>query len=478
MSSINKQLPDIPLDYTTNDYNGYFELMKNAIPNFTPDWTDTSDSDQGIVILQVLAYGLHVLGYYQERVMQENILELARTKRGILTGCNFLGYNPTRQTASVVELTIKKDTDFTYHTKVVPKGAQFSTNPQLGTPIVFETTEELMLEPGVMEGKVNAVQGITFEGEVIGVGNGNPQQRYTISNPDVLIDSLNIYTYEGNTLRQWTLVDNFLDSSFSDRHYTVSLDEEDRTIVNFGDGIFGMKPSAGININATYRMGGGVIGNLAPNLISYIYDTDNDLNFIDSVYNEEFAQGGSDYEDLERARVLAPKYYRSRQQAVSPTDFEDLAVLTPGVSKAKCVETFTSTRVYLYLLGDDYNAPNEALCQVVKEKVDADRVGNVDLIVEPCTITEFDIKCTIYVHDKFDPEVVKEQVKKNLEEYFHVSNFDFEGEFYANKVIDVAFNTAGVKNVVLDEEVTIDRKCSNIEILKLRNVTVEVGGGV
>lgn len=475
-NNVNNTLPKIPLDFATNDYNGYFELMKEAIPTFTPDWTDTSDTDQGIVILQVLSYGLHVLGYYGERNMQENILEYARTKRGILAGCNFLGYTPSRQSASVVELTVTRDSDYLNVKSTVPKGAQFSTNPQLGTPIVFETMEELVFLPGEEIKQVNAKQGVTFSAEVIGVGTGGTKQQFTISNPDVLLESLQVYTIDGNIMRNWTLEDNFLNSTHADRHYTVSLDEEDRTVVVFGDGVFGMKPVSGQNIFATYRMGGGAIGNLAPNLINYIYDTDNDLNFIADVRNETFAQGGSDYEDLERARVLAPKHYRSREQAVTPLDFQDIAELTPGVAKAKCVETFTSTKLYLYLLASDYNLPNEALCQLVKDKIDSNRVGNVDLVVLPCEIVPFDIKCNIYVHERFDNETVLAEVQKNLEEYFHVSNFTFGDTFYANRVIDVVFNTPGVRNVVLDEAVTTDMDSTDIQILKLNTVTVGLGG--
>ena len=34
--NIRKNLPEIPLDYATNDYEGYFQMMKEAIPLLTP----------------------------------------------------------------------------------------------------------------------------------------------------------------------------------------------------------------------------------------------------------------------------------------------------------------------------------------------------------------------------------------------------------------------------------------------------------
>lgn len=473
---IKKNLPNIPLDFVTNDYDGYFELMKDSIPLLTPEWTDMSDTDQGIVILQLLSYGLHVLGYYQERVMQENILELARTKKGILTACKFLGYEPSRQNASVATLTITKDSDYLDRKCVVPKGAQFSTNPNVGTPIIFETMEELIIPSGETQGKVNVIQGVTIRSEIVGVGNGKSNQKFVIPNSDVLIDSLDIFTNENDQIRSWGIVDNFLDSVPNDRHYTTSLDEEYRTVIHFGDGIFGRRVPEGMNVYVTYRIGGGRVGDLAPNLINYVYETDMDLNFIDKVYNEQFSQGGEDYEDLERARLRAPKHYRSREHAVTPLDFEDIAELVKGVYKAKAVETYVTTKLYLYLLGTDYTAPTEALCKLVEDTVNSRRVGNVDLEVLPCVIKEFQIKLTIYVHDKFDHNTVKEEVRNNLTKEFHISNFNFGDRFYANKSIDVAFNTAGVKNVVLDPLVTTDQTSNIYEVLKLTDVNVEVGG--
>lgn len=470
-------IPDIPLDLVTNDYKGYFEMMKEAIPVLTPEWTDTSDTDQGIVILQLLSYGLHILGYYQERALQENILEFARTKKGILTGSKFIGYIPARQSASTVTLTINKDSDFLGTEKIVPKGSKFSTNPNIDNPIIFETVSDLTIPAGELTGKVVAVQGETIESEVIGTSNGRANQTFLINTPDVLVDSMTVYTSENGVLREWEMKEHFLDSGHNDRHYTIDRDEEDRTLIKFGDGVSGRKPNNEEPVYLTCRYGGGKFGDLSPNMINYVYEEDYDLNFIDTVYNEEFATGGKDYEDMNDVKVKAPKNYRSRGQAVTPLDFEDIAELTEGVGKAKCIETFVTATVYLYLLSDKYELPTESLCSRVKEKVDSNRVGSVDLEVLPCKITEFDIELDVLVSEGFDKVKVKEAVSKNLAEHFHVSNFKFNEPFYASKVVEIAFKTAGVKNVTINSDVTTDLVCEEeFEILKLKEVKVTAGG--
>lgn len=477
MSNVENNIPKIPIDYVTNDYKGFFEMMKEAIPILTPEWTDTSDSDQGIIILQLLAYGLNTLSYYQERTMQENILELARTKRGILAGCNYLGYTPSRQTASVAMLTITKDSDYLGTEQIVPTGTKFSTDPSLGSPIIFETMEPLIIPEGELSGTVLIKQGETTENQLVGVSNGKSTQTFTVPESDVLVDTLYVYTIENGTIREWIKVDNFLSSNASDRHYTVSLDEENRTTITFGDGVFGRIPPLEMQMSATYRVGGGVMGNLAPGLISYVYDTNSSLSFIEEVTNEEWSSGGLDYEDLNRAKILAPKHYRSREQAVTPMDFEDIAELVPGIVRAKCEETFTSSKVYVHCLAEGYTVPTQALTQAVKDKLDSNRIGNVDLEVKPCTITNFDIEMTVYIHEKFDGDLVAHDVDTQLRDYFDIEYFDFATEFFKAKVIDIVFNTPGVRNVVLNDTVTKDIiNVAPYEVLKLNNVTISIGG--
>lgn len=475
MSEEKTEIKDIPIDYLTADYQGYFKLMKEAIPTLTPEWTDTTDTDQGIVILQLLSYGLHVLDFKNERAMRENILELAKTKKGILTNSNFLGYHPSRQTASVGTVTFYKDSDFSGRKVFIPKGFKVSTNPEVGKPIIFETQEDLIIDPSEEEGKVMIKQGVTQKRDVIGTGSGKKNQRVIVPIPDVLIETLEVSTIDNGIIRVWKRVDNFLQSKPNSRHYTVSLDEEDRTIINFGDGILGRILNNNEYLYATYAVGGGNFTNLSEGLINYIYETDFNYSAISHVRNNEKTQGGQDYESVEVTKIQAPKHYRSRLQAVTPTDFEDISELTTGVQKAKVVESFTTNNLEVYIIADGYTLASEGLCKEVKKRLDSNRVGNVNVIVKPCSIKQFDIKERIYIHENFDAKKVAEEVEKELRKVFSSENYNFNAEFYKSKVIDVSFNVAGVKNVILDEEITKDITSGDTEILKLRNVEIEVG---
>lgn len=466
----------LPVDYLTRDYEGFYEMMKQQIPLISPEWTDLRDDSEDMAILQTLAYGLHILSYYGEKGFQESILSTARTKTGVLSGCEFLGYKPERQKASRGTIKIFKNSDYLNRELVIPPNSKFSTDEEIDEPIIFETDELLVIPSGESFGVVTVTQGETISNEVLGISDGTGNQEFTFEYEDVLEESIFVYTEENGIVKEWELVDNFLESRPTDRHYTIGINEEDLTTIIFGDGILGQIPLLEETIYASYRIGGGSLGNLAPNLIINVYDEDLEEDLIESVTNEDWTQGGEDYEDLEVAKKNAPKHYRSREQAVTPTDFQDIAELTPGVSLAKCVETFKND-LFLYILDTERVGASPALCKTVKERIDSNRVGNVRVIVEPCTIQKFTISLTIFVHPQLNAEEVKSEVIESVNSYFNNSYFTFGTEFYASKSIDIAFNTTGVKNVIVDTVTTPDiTNVGPTTVLKLESVNVTIGG--
>lgn len=472
-----ENLPKIPIDYVTKDYEGFFQMMKDAIPSLTPEWTDTSDSDQGIVILQLLSYGLHVLGYYQDRAVNESFLHTARTKKAILLLCKFLGYEPSKQSPAVGTVMFYKDEDKIEEMVVIPQGTQVSTDPQFGEPVIFETDEPLILEEGMESGEVNVTQGQSVRAEPVGIGNGQPYQKFTLIYPEVLEDTIDLISYENNTEYYWERVENLIDSKPTDRHYVTELNEEGKTDINFGDGIFGMRPPLDAQIRTNYRYGGGVVGNLAVGKINYIYEADLEMDGVDRVINHDKTDGGIDYESLDKAKIIAPKVYRTGGKAVTPTDFEDIAETVAGIARAKCVETFNLlNEVYLYVVTDTFEVPSQALLEKVKSEVDKVRVMNNRLIVLPAKFKEFDLDLKVYVHKGFTGEDVAMELEGHLRNAFAPENFEFGEPVFVSKIIDEAFSVAGVRNIVvnLPEE---DIECDIEELPKIVNINIETIGG-
>ncbi len=98
---------------------------------------------------------------------------------------------------------------------------------------------------------------------------------------------------------------------------------------------FGKTPPAGRQIRfASYRCGGGVIGNVGQKTIVVLKSS---VPYIDKVTNFKAATGGTDAETLEMAKLRAPQVVRARTRAVTGEDYEVLArEASPLVARARC----------------------------------------------------------------------------------------------------------------------------------------------
>jgi len=101
------------------------------------------------------------------------------------------------------------------------------------------------------------------------------------------------------------------------------------TAVVFGDGTFGTLVPSEAAIVITYRIGGGLIGNIALNTINTTI-----TGLIESLSNPVSVQitnttstgiGGQDAETLEQARVNIPYYTRTNDRAVTLSDYQTIA---------------------------------------------------------------------------------------------------------------------------------------------------------
>lgn len=112
------------------------------------------------------------------------------------------------------------------------------------------------------------------------------------------------------------------------RRYTVEFIGNDRAQITFGDGIGGVIPMTGATISVSYRTGGGVRGNISRGAINTnmrgILPSGAEVNV--RVFNHESASGGEEVEDIERVKVLAPRYAKANSRAVRQEDWTTLAL--------------------------------------------------------------------------------------------------------------------------------------------------------
>jgi hypothetical protein len=177
-------------------------------------------------------------------------------------------------------------------------------------------------------------QGLTHTDEPLGSSTGLPNQRFSISKENFIINSETV-TVGGDV---WTRVDNFLGSKPNDKHYAVELTTNDRAVIVFGDAVTGKIPPLGVgNINVTFRYGVQNNGNVGANTVTI---DKSGLTFINKLWNPRQATGwseaqGASESSLEKAKIEGPATLRIKDVAISASDVETLSLLYTDSDGAK-----------------------------------------------------------------------------------------------------------------------------------------------
>ena len=93
--------PTANIDYTSRDYEGFKELLISKLKEKMPEYTDTSENDAGIVILEALANGLDVISLYSDIIANDVILPTTQSRNLAVLLAQCLGYIPYNQRASI-----------------------------------------------------------------------------------------------------------------------------------------------------------------------------------------------------------------------------------------------------------------------------------------------------------------------------------------------------------------------------------------
>ena len=186
-------------------------------------------------------------------------------------------------------------------------------------------------------------QRVPVQGEVVGVGNGEPDQVFQLVNPPVLPDTVVVTV--GDT--PWAVIDDLLAAdpevpvndvrlplytrdvarssvdSQRTQVYTINAAGELRT----GDGFHGARVPPGARVVVDYAFGGGRLGNVGVDLINRSPQIPAGYR----VTNPIRTWGGDDAETLASAENSIPRLWKTRDRLVSLEDFKVIAQRTPGV---------------------------------------------------------------------------------------------------------------------------------------------------
>lgn len=455
------------VDYTSRDYLTLREEMAALIPYFAPNWTNRDPADFGMTLIELFAYMGDQLNYYIDRSLNEAFITTASQRDNVLKISRLLGYIPTEATASKVLLTFQNSTANPITVPAKTKVATTVVNSGATTQIFFETNTAVTVpaKVGATNGSitVNATQGESkgfgFDPDdgVIGVSDGTSNQFFEIPDSPVIGGSVEIDV----SGVKYTYVPFLIDYQSYDPVFTTYTDSDGNTYVQFGDGISGRIPANQAEIKATYRIGGGKIGNVAVNTIKFIITNavaGLTVNNQDVGQTSGAAAGGADPETTDSIRVNAPKSIRALSRAVSLSDYSNLAIQVPGVAKAISIaDVYSSITIFIAPYGDSglqsdnittSDVFNNLAVNIATFFQDKTPPGTSITLQPPAYVdTRVKIDCTIL--PQFRNSQVTASIKEAITELFDFDNVSFNDRITASDVLAAVRDVEGVARASL-----------------------------
>ncbi len=163
--------------------------------------------------------------------------------------------------------------------------------------------------------------------ELLGTGSATAGLTVRVSKVPALAESVRLEVREPTAgWVSWTRVHDLAGSRGDDPHF---LFDPATGEITFGDGISGRMPRISEPIRvASYRWGGGAVGNLPAGSLSKVVGPAALATL--RVAQDLPTTGGADPQTIDEAKVELPKVLRHNDRAVAKDDFRDLAMATPG----------------------------------------------------------------------------------------------------------------------------------------------------
>lgn len=466
------------IDYLTKDYEGFRTDLINNIPDRFPEWTDFTQSNAGIMLIELLCYGLDILSYYQDRMINEMFLSTAVQRKSILDLAKFLSYQLQEATPSTVTLTFKKTSIGDEIT--IPIGTKVATKSGVGEEaIIFETDETLVITDGTLQDTVGATQGKTIPSDILGSSDGiTPNQRYKLKYTEVISDSLDIFVDDGTGFEKWKDITDTIITDPEGKHYWREIDADNYMWIQFGNGITGKIPdSGGNNIKAEYRVGGGAYTNVGANTITRLLES---IAGIDEVWNEASATGGTNIESIEEVRVNAPRNLRTNDRCVTLRDYKDMAEIRTEIITVSAVVGSKSSYVDLYILQDNEDWDDGVFPSEYEEALlayfeEIKTIGQTVFIEEP-VFKDIDLLVEIKTDENYINAEVEQNAEEIIEEFFKRGNLKFNEDIHRSHLCGLLIVKEYINTV--DITITGDSEADESEIIRLNNLTVTSEGGL
>jgi hypothetical protein len=511
------------IDYAGNDFYSIRDQLLGYIKSVYPlDYQNFSESDLGVMLVEVVAYMGAVMSLKGDMLANENYIRTVKNRENLkklleLVGVDMKGplgaaasmrltatdstpvaadfpiaYTPNNRVFAIPSKEDGAPVNYTLYKlsnnsiqDLQGVGASFhlegseATNGGIGgASSVFENV-------AILEGQLS-VQNGTFD-----TLEGN--KRVSLTESPIIDGSVQVFISTNNSDDEangaYKQVDRLYSASgATDRIFQVSYDTNYAATILFGDNVLGISPPAGSEFTVAYRIGGGTRGNTKPNFINVTTQgtSNNTGNPLISFTTENItaATGGANAETAAHAKKYAPYTFKRQDRVVTLEDFISIGNTfrtkqgTVGKTTAAVRDAFSSANVIdmyvlekasdLVLQKASSTFKKELLEEIEPKKMLTDEVAVVDGLIRT-----LDLVVTIRIDRELEnmENQIEQQVANVILNHFNIDNTDFGKPFVCTELNRNIFRLPNVRYSTIDnlpETTLVDFH----EIIQLNNFTI------
>ena len=300
-----------------------FDQIKTNLKQFLKNQSEFADYDfegSGMaVLLDLLAYNTHYLGFNANMAANEAFLDSAELRSSVVSLSKMLGYTPSSAISpkAIINLVL---TDATGPSVTMPAGTKFTTTVD-NDSYTYVTNSDTTITPtdGVYTfSNIDIYEGtrVTFE---YTVDSTNEEQRFIIPNNNVDITTLGVLVQNSisdTTSFTYAKASSQIGVTATSKVYFIQEVEDGKFEIYFGDGVTGVKPSDGNIVKLTYI----VTNKSASNTASTFTLSGTVGGFTGTVTTVANSSGGTDAENIASIKLNAPLQFSAQDRAVTAAD--------------------------------------------------------------------------------------------------------------------------------------------------------------
>ena len=312
------------LEISQLDFDGIKDNLKTFLSQ-QDEFTDYDFEGSGMnILLDVLAYNTHYIGYNANMLANEMYLDSADQRASVVSLAKQVGYTPRSAVASQATIDVLVN-NATGASITMSRGTKFTTTVD-GTNYSFVNNAAVSITPS--DGVYKFSNLVVYEGTYLNykytANTSDTDQRFIIPNDNVDTTTLTVKVQESSsdsTTNTYTLATGITGIESTSKVYFLQEVENGRFEVYFGDGVLGQAIADGNIVILDYIVcnrdepNGATTFTLSGTVGGFSNVT------ITTINN---ANGGDEPESIKSIKYNAPRDYTSQDRAVTADDYKVL----------------------------------------------------------------------------------------------------------------------------------------------------------